>query len=187
MRIRFEDEQQKADWVASRALHDARIPAVGRLARQLVYQTRATVEQLPASSRPSLESAYCDAAHVWVRDSIRYVRDWTAGAGYGEQLAPPDVVLARGWDDCDGKARLVAGLVNAAQIECSLSCEARILPVWQGGHFVHVQALVRYPGSDAHPKALDAGWLVSDPIVCGARLGDQPGEYRLPDGRIPTC
>lgn len=177
-RIDFHTEQQKADWLCAQPATDNRLPRVRIVARTLWTATR---------SSPQPAHALCTFAHRWVRDAIRYVGDYTGDAARPEQFLDPDSVIERGYDDCDGKARTLVAIIQAAAIDHGADAWARILPVWQRGSFVHVQALVRFRGSEKHPKALEGGWVLSDPIVCGAELGDSPEEHRRPDGRIPTC
>lgn len=42
------------------------------------------------------------------------------------------------------------------------------------GNFVHVQAEVRYPGSEHEPNAQPGGWLLAELILRGCALGQDP-------------
>lgn len=105
--------------------------------------------------------------HNFVRDRIRYVRDPIdpRTGRREEEFADPGVVLRRGYDDCDGKARLAVALALRAGLE------ARIRAVFRVGDFVHVQAEFRWPGSQRYPHAQRDGWVVSETILAGVPLG----------------
>ncbi len=89
-------------------------------------------------------------------------------------------MLERGADDCDGKSRLFVALVRAAPIG---GVEARILPVFRHhkgiftpDDFVHVQAQVRWPGSEKKIHAGAGGWLRAiRPLFC---LTEAPNPVR---------
>ncbi len=102
--------------------------------------------------------------HRFVRDGIRYVHD----PNRREQLADALTVLSRGADDCDGKARLLAAL------GLSLGIETKIWPKWKGSRLVHVQVAFKAPGSEKWPGARADGWVIADPTIKGAELGEDP-------------
>lgn len=126
---------------------------------------------------------------AFVRDGIRYQHD----PDRREELAPARLVLARGWDDCDGKARLAVALMRAVGLD------AQIVPLWRRGQLAHVSIRVRFPGSERAAGNV-AGWLPGELTIRGAELGDNPrriapnpqtGKLPLsggPDsGAIPPC
>lgn len=179
--LTFATQRAKAAWLCQQLGSDAGSASVKRVAEAIGH-----IAQDVGRSRADRARLFCELAHRWSRDTIRYIGDYTGQPGTKEQFAPPDFIIARGYDDCDGKARIVAAVVVAGA-HLGFDVQAQIHPVFRGEDFVHVQALVRYPGSAEHPSALDGGWLLSDPIVCGAELGDGPERFRRPDGRVPTC
>lgn len=145
--LQFSMASEKAAWLASAALDDACCP--------VVEQAASLFCDLPLESRAT-------AIHAFVRDGIAYVRD----PDRREQFADSAQVLERGWDDCDGKARLFVAMCIAAGLE------AKIFPRFDGaGQFVHVQALVKWPGSEARPDATGAGWVLAELILAGVELG----------------
>jgi transglutaminase-like putative cysteine protease len=89
--------------------------------------------------------AALEALFRWVRDHIRYRRDPATlqGVPLSESLSAPTSTLARGEEDCDGKATLLAALVRA------LGHPARLLFRAIGGNpakphaFTHVYLVAR--------------------------------------------
>jgi transglutaminase-like putative cysteine protease len=138
----FERWEDKAAWLHGAAERDAADPVVRALAWRFVAAHPDPVGRARAIQR-------------WVRDAIRYVRDPKKGGRRREQFASSRVILWRGQDDCDGKARLFVALCLAAGLT------ARIRPVVQGGEFVHVQGEVLLPG----------GWTCAELILRGVELG----------------
>ncbi len=123
------------------------------------------------------------ALHRWVRDGIRYVQDYRVTQGTrGEEFADAESAIARGYEDCDGKARLFVALVRAGETVRPLRAEARIRPVFKRHpvEFVHVQAEVRWPGSLHHPGAMAGGWLLAELILADCEIGQDPD--RMPRG-----
>ncbi len=109
----------------------------------------------------------------WVRDHIRYSPDYSLLKGEpAEEFADSGIVLRRGFDDCDGKARLFVCLCRLCGIE------ARIRPVFRKHpiDFVHVQAECRYPGSHSDPRSKEGGWILCELILAGAEIGDNPDD-----------
>lgn len=102
-----------------------------------------------------------DAIHAHVRDSIGYQRD----PNRQEELADAGAILSRTYDDCDGKSRVFVSLCLA----CGL--DARIMPVYRGANFSHVQAQVRWPGSCSDARADADGWILAELILRGTPLG----------------
>lgn len=118
----------------------------------------------------------------YVRDRIHYVADWRVSNGQpGEELADSESILRRGYDDCDGKARLFVALVRAAEMARPLGTVARIRPIFKKHplEFVHVQAEARWPGSARLPyaEAYDGGgWVLVETILKGCEIGQNPDD-----------
>jgi len=114
--------------------------------------------------------------HRFCRDAIHYRTDkthtWRNGGQTKEEFADPDVILARGYDDCDGKSRTFVAIGRAMGLEC------RIVPVFrhlgQDRAFVHVQAECRWPGSEEFPLAEPDGWVLAELILRDCQLGQDP-------------
>lgn len=115
-----------------------------------------------------------EAIHAFLRDRIAYVRD----PGRREELADAGVVLQRRLEDCDGKAHTFVALARASGLD------ARIRPIFQDGAFTHVQAEVRWPGSQTDPRADADGWLVAELILAGVPLGSGAEAARRVGGRV---
>ncbi|SRR6266545_2762709 len=131
---------------------DARDPEIVRFASALARPYRA--DDWLGISR---------TVYRWVRDGIRYQHD----PDLQEEFAPSSEILSRGWDDCDGKAKLCVALLRA------LGLDAEVHPVWRGPYLAHVQVRVRFPGSESirgHVK----GWLIGDLTIANAELGQSP-------------
>jgi transglutaminase-like putative cysteine protease len=99
----------------------------------------------------------------FVRDGIRYQHD----PDKQEEFADAVTILSRGWDDCDGKAKLTVALMRA------LGLDAEIVPHWSAGQLAHVSIRVRFPGSSRLPGNV-RGWLYGETTVRGSDLGDNP-------------
>jgi transglutaminase-like putative cysteine protease len=115
----------------------------------------------------------------WVRDHIHYEHDYRVIEHLpGEEFADSETVLERGYDDCDGKARLFVALVRAAEILRPLGLAARIRPVFRKHplDFVHVQAEVLFHGSKVFPNAEPDGWIITELILKGCELGQNPDD-----------
>lgn len=148
----FKDPRSKARYLDAVASMDARLSSVAARAQWL------------SAGGTADRGALARRVHQFVRDAIRYVRDEG-----GEEFADSSVILARGYDDCDGKARLFVALCRR------LGLQARIRPVFSSPRdFVHVQAEVRWPGSEREPLAEDGGWMLSELILEGCDLGVDP-------------
>lgn len=122
------------------------------------------------------------AIHRWVRDAIAYQHD-PAGL---EEFADAETVARSGYDDCDGKARLFVSLIRALR---DPELGARIRPVFdRAGNFVHVQAEVRWPGSERDPRReTPDGWILAELIVKGVELGEDPLRVARVAGEIPLA
>lgn len=151
---RFPGPVEKARWLDSGASLDTRLDPVRQKAHQI------------ASARGNQLDLIARDFHHFVRDRIRYVAD----PGM-EEFADSEEILARGFDDCDGKSRLFCALCRCWSIPCE------IRPVFSSPRdFVHVQCVVRWPGSERHPRAMDGGWLLAELILRWCEIGDNPDE-----------
>lgn len=110
------------------------------------------------------------AIHAWVRDRIAYSCDRVQNPRGRELFLDSVALLRRGHGDCDDKARLFVALCLASGLE------ARIVPQLdrRTGDFVHVQAAVRWPGSERVPGAEADGWVRAELILSGLELGGDP-------------
>ncbi len=171
--VTWANAQEKAKWLDAAASLDA---VTGEKTRRMALR-------FARAAGPNDPERFANAAFYFVRDSIEYVPD----ANEEEEFADSDTVLERGADDCDGKSRLFVALVRAAPIG---GVEARILPVFRHhkgiftpDDFVHVQAQVRWPGSEKKIHAGAGGWLRAELTLAGAELGGDPDALaRLPGG-----
>jgi len=162
-RLAFGTDRDKLAWMRRRAGAAARNPAIVAL-----------VTRLTRAARADDYLARCEQIHRFVRDGITYVRD----PGRKEQLAHPVVALQRGAGDCDDKVLLCVALARAIGID------ADVWPIWASPEYMkHVQWACRWPGSRRHPRARQSAeldgpagddWIVGDPTIRGAELGDEP-------------
>lgn len=147
----WQDAESKAKWLDAAASEDARHPMVRTLAARMRHDAAGDPE------------AFARLAHRHCRDAIAYRRD----VG-GEEFADAATVLARGFDDCDGKSRAFVALCRASGIE---GLRARIVPIFDAaGHFRHVQAEATWPGARA-PLAGPDGWVLAELTLAGVELG----------------
>ncbi len=163
--VSWDSLEEKAAWLDAAASLDAMRAGLQRVAAQFCktggaeHRTR--------------------AMHRWVRDQIRYVYDFRGSQGTrGEEFADSETAIDRGYEDCDGKARLFVALVRAAEKVLPCRVEARIRPVFLKHplEFVHVQAETRWPGSGHHARAMTGGWLLCELILAGCEIGQNPDE-----------
>ncbi len=152
-RVEFKTPYHKARWLAGQARLDSLLVPVQRKAAEfLVKSAFARVDQI----------------FRYVRDGIRYVRD----PGGREQFADSGVVIARGFDDCDGKARTFAALLHATEHMDPVGVEVQLVPVFPVPDvFSHVAAQVRWPKSKLLKKARQDGWVRAETILAGLPLG----------------
>lgn len=158
--VEFASPDEKAQWLDAMATVDSRVPYVRSFAVRFAKDPTISPNDYEGLARQ---------IHRFVRDSIKYVPDpqW-------EELADTETMLRRGYEDCDGKARAFVALCRAVGID------ARIRPIYAQGtdDFIHVQAEVRWPGSERLPEAGAGGWLGAELIVKGIPLGANPEHYR---------
>ena len=154
--VSFPDREAKARYMARAAEHDAKDPAVIGWARQFMG--------LPREKRAAAILTYCQRC-------IRYERDpawWDLnGNRHGiELLDSSSVGFARGYGDCDLKARMFTALCLA----CTL--RAKTDPVFVGEEgFPHVRAKVLVEDSES---AGGGTWEVADPTLVYSRIGYLP-------------
>ena len=149
----YESLVDKANWLDAAASLDARNPDVRELAGRFAK-----------ACGPNDQGCIARNLHDFVRDSITYV--------YGpshQEFADSATVLKRGWDNCAGKSRLFCALCRAVELDC------RIVPNFVNpDEFNHVQAQVRFPGSEEDRRAEPGGWLRAELIAKGVPLGAGP-------------
>ena len=138
----FKDNREKARYMTDEAIKDAQHPRVKQWAQEF--------HKLPAgAARAAAILRFCQY-------SIDYVRD------PGEEvLESADVVLLRGYGDCDAKQRVFVALCTA----CGLA--SRALPVFRGlnaERFPHVLAEV----------LLDGRWYRADPTILNSLINVIP-------------
>ena len=165
--------EEKAHWLDGAASLDALRRGIERVAARFCLM-------------PNGE-ARTRALQRWVRDNIRYIYDWRMSQGSrGEEFADAETTLERGYGDCDDKSRLFVALVRAAEQVRPMGVQARIRPVFRAHplwEFVHVQAEVRWFGSQVHPSAMPGGWLLCELILAYCEIGQNPDELpRGPNG-----
>ena len=154
--VYFRSLKEKADYLDAMASLDARDPCVRDLARRFSL-----------SCNPNDRACVATRIHDWVRDAVPYVY----GPSHQELASAAEVAgcdpQRPAGDNCAGKARLFVAMCRAVELE------ARILPNFRArGDFNHVQAQVRWPGSEKDPRAEAGGWLRAELIAKGVALGD---------------
>ena len=162
----FESLAAKARWLDAAASLDARNPHIRELA----------IRFQKARGANDLGGVATDI-HRFCRDSISYC--------YGpshQEFADAWTILTRpggACDNCAGKSRTFVALCRAIEVD------ARIVPNFrQPDEFNHVQAQVRYPGSETDPRAEAGGWLRAELIVQGVPLGAGPEAGTRIAGRL---
>jgi hypothetical protein len=165
--------EEKANWLDGAASLDAMRYGIQRIAARFCTMKN--------------PEARCRAIQRWVRDSIHYMHDWRVSQGErGEEFADAETTIERAYGDCDDKARLFVALIRAAEIVRPMGTLGRIRPVFRPHpfEFVHVQAEVRWPLSQLAPNAMGGGWLLSELILAGCEIGQNPDEVpRGPNGQ----
>jgi transglutaminase-like putative cysteine protease len=160
--VAFSTLMDKARWLDAAASLDA----TGLKLRGVAHRLQRRAELEHGASRAALAREL----HRFARDEIRYVRDRGRGPS-GEQFADSETIVARGYDDCDGKSRLFVALCRVVGLEAHIRA---IFP--HPGQFRHVQAEVRWPGSQREPLAGPGGWLLAELILKGCELGQSPDD-----------
>lgn len=154
--LTYANLQTKANWLDNAASLDARNPGIRELA--IRYQ------KAYGANNPR---AVATALHAFARDSISYCYGPSA-----QEFADSWTILNRpggACDNCAGKSRVFVALCRAVEIE------ARIVPNFKNpDEFNHVQAQVRWSGSEQDPRAEAGGWLRAELIVKGVPLGAGP-------------
>ena len=160
--IVFDTLAEKASWLDAQASLDALRMGIQKAALSFPSDT--------AENRAR-------AIQRWVRDHIHYQHDYRVTQALpGEEFADSESILKRGYDDCDGKSRLFVALIRAAEMIKPLGLKAEIRPVFKIHPlaFVHVQAVVKWPGSQHVDGADNQGWLIVELILAGCELGQDP-------------
>jgi transglutaminase-like putative cysteine protease len=167
LRATFPHWLPKARYLDGAAREDAEHPAIRALAARFAM--------LPPAGRAA-------ALFAFVRWAVAYKMD-----AWGEEFDGAAITLKRGFDDCDGSARLLVALAIAAGLEARI----RAVLTEDGQEFEHCQAELRYPGSEGHPLAGPGGWILAELTLAGVELGqgaeaaqiDEQGNYVLLDSR----
>ncbi len=162
--LEFDTLEDKARWLDAAASFDASLGYVRKFADRFVGQVGESV----ATTEPRAR-----AVHRFIRDTIHYVQDWRVIENEpGEEFADTETILRRGYDDCDGKSRAFVALCRC------LGIDARIRPVFTKHplDFVHVQAEVRWPGSEHVKGATPDGWCLAEMILKGCEIGMNPDD-----------
>jgi len=146
-RIQFANAEEKACYIDGAARDDARLSGIKALA--------AIVARLPPHQR-------AQELYDFVRRNVDYVLDPD-----GEEFEDAQTTLIAGQDDCDGTARALAALCIAAGLD---ACVRAILSP-DRSKVEHFQAVIRWPGSAAHPMAMPGGWILADTTLNGVVLG----------------
>jgi transglutaminase-like putative cysteine protease len=138
----FRDNREKARYMTDEAIKDARHSRVQQWASEFL-------KVRPGATRAAAILRFCQYAIDYVRDPRE------------EVLESADVVLLRGYGDCDAKQRLFVALCTA----CGIA--ARALPVFRGlnaERFPHVLAEV----------LLDGRWYRADPTILNSLINAIP-------------
>jgi transglutaminase-like putative cysteine protease len=164
--LTFDSLQEKAAWLDAAASLDAHLPYIRELA--IRFQKARGANDLGGLARD---------LHRFARDSIAYCYGPSA-----QEFADSETILTRpggACDNCAGKSRVFVALCRAVELD------ARIVPNFRRpNEFNHVQAEVRWPGSEQDAYAGPGGWLRAELIVQGVPLGAGPSACDvLPDGR----
>lgn len=154
--VTFENLRDKAAWLDAAASLDARHPGIRELAIRF--------QRAAGANRPD---ALARDIHRFCRDAIPYC--------YGpshQEFADSWTILNRPGgvcDNCAGKSRVFVALCRAVELD------ARIVPNFRApDEFNHVQAQVRWHGSERDPRAEAGGWLRAELIVKDVPLGAGP-------------
>ncbi len=144
----FADWQAKAAYLDGVAWDDCRRPKVRDMARRIV-----------AALDHNAHGARVERLYEFVRKVIRYMPDPSS-----EEFSDGEEILRQGFGDCDDKVRLFVALVRS--VNSNNQVEAHVRPVLRevegdDPDFVHVQAVVRWPGSYLRADALPGGWIVA--------------------------
>lgn len=159
-------------------------------ARELAVQPL-LIELAVALARPYRSDQWMEQAaciHRFVRDGIRFRRH----PGQRQQIS--DNALWRGYGACTEKVLAFCALCG------SLGMDSDFWPIWRGttrdAPLVHVRTAVRFPGHERFrtmtsnaPGAPAGRWIVSDPTIAGAELGQEPAtmEKNPETGKLPLA
>jgi len=143
----FMTAEEKACYVDGAAREEARLPEIVALA--------SVVRRLPPERR-------AQELYDFVRRNVDYLLDPD-----GEEYEDAATTLIAGQDDCDGSAKALVALAIAADLEACVRAVMRD----DNSQVDHFQAMIRWPGSTAHPMSLPGGWLLADTTLKGVSLG----------------
>lgn len=120
-----------------------------------------------ANRSPWRHWSFAQLALALVRDCIVYKLDSERVGreqidGYTDPEKDGDASLTRGYDDCDGKARLFVAICLAGGIR------AEMVPRWKGEKLAHVYARAWCAGPNE-----TARWWFAETILRRARLGEE--------------
>ncbi len=172
-RVYVPDDLGKLEFLRRQAHELSQDPFLIELASRIVRQYRADDWRSQVS-----------ALHRFVRDGIRYQRH----PDRKQQIA--DDALWRGYGACTEKVMAFVAMCLA------LGLDADVWPLWKADVMDHVQTAVRFPGyerfqppprSGDQPGAPPGLWIVSDPTIAGAELGQDPHNVPVNQdtGRLP--
>jgi hypothetical protein len=153
--VSFKDREAKAKYMADAAREDAHDPVVISWARQF--------RGLPLEARAAAILYFVQRCIEYQRDPAWYDR---AGTRHGIELLDSSAVgFARGYGDCDLKARMFVAL-------CLASClRAEIDPVFTGKTgFPHVRARVVTENAETGGES----WETADPTITNSTIGHLP-------------
>ena len=180
--VSFSSPQEKAEFLDAEALLDSTSASVREKARELCRGVR-----------PGDWGACARRLFDFTRSRIAFLRDPAARGGKDtgepervEELADSATILRRGYDDCDGKVRTLLALVRAACPPSFGALEGRVRPVVDElNDFRHVQAILRWPGSESAGDVrhvFEGGWVPAEVILKRAQLGDLPSDVSRETG-----
>lgn len=152
------DERKKWEFLRDAPERDAGTVEIVSLASAL--GAVASRSRWPRYTFASLALALARDCVTYQLDTDRVGREQIDGLT--DPLEKADVVLTRGVDDCDGKARFFVALCKAGNLP------AAMVGRWKGGRLAHVFAQVWLIG----PNANRAQWWDAETILRRARLGD---------------
>lgn len=156
---------EKANWLDGASYLDASLPLVRDVARRFAI-----------ACDPNDKEGLARDLHRFVRDAIHYIHDPVV-----EEFSDAQQVLEQGYGDCDDKIRCFVALCASVRID------AHVRPVFERldeGPFVHVQACVRWPGSERDGLADPSGYLPAELIIAGIPIGVGPRQSFGYRGRI---
>lgn len=166
--VNVNEEIRKWEFLASAPASDAKTPEIQSIAQAL---------WLVARRSPWPEWCFAQLALALARDCVLYQLDTDRVGreqidGYTDPQGPADIILTRGVDDCDGKARLFVAVCLAGGLP------ANMVPRWTGPVLSHVYAACSVKG----PRDRAARNYFAETILRRAILGEKSDQVpREPD------